>query len=179
MPKAVQIQRRNEGSGGGAPVDVAALVRQFAPLVRRVARRYEGRGAEREDLEQEGYVALIVIARRYGVKEMARRLKRRLPGYVRDAAAKLWRPASLVSLSVDGEDGGPSLSDLLPDARAEDEVTAFELMDALERFLPREDLILARALADGMTQAEIAALTGESRATVGRRIARVRRRLCA
>ena len=158
--------------------DVSALVREFAPLVRRVARRYEGRGAEREDLEQEGYVALIEIARRFGAREMARCLKRHLPGYVRDAAAKMWRSASFVSLS-DDEGGESPLADLLPDARAEQDVSAFELMDALERFLPQEDMALARALAGGMTQEEIAAITGETRSTVGRRIARVRKRLCA
>ena len=170
---------RKQGKNGeknGA--DVSVLVREFAPLVRRVARRYEGRGAEREDLEQEGYIALIEIARRYGTKEMALRLKRHLPGYVRDAASRMWRPARFVSLSDDEGEETP-LADLLSDARAEEDVSVFELMDALERYLPKEEMALARALGSGMTQDEIAAVTGESRSTVGRRIANLRRRLCA
>lgn len=178
MPRAVYSQKKNEGQGdGGKPADVGRLVREFAPLVRRIARRYEGRGADREDLEQEGYAAMIEIARRHGSREMGKRLKRHLPGYVRDAAAKMWRPASCVSISDDEQSEGVSLSELLPDPHAGEDVEEFELMDALERFLEQDEMALACALADGLTQQEIAEATGRSRATEGRRIARLRARL--
>ena len=160
-------------------MDIRRLAEEFTPLVRRIARRYEGRGADREDLEQEGYLALIVIARRFGVQEMARCLKNHLPGYVRDAAKKMWRPAGLIPLASDEDDGGMSFADLLPDARAEYDVEELELMESLERFLAPEDMELARALAEGLTQQEIASLTGESRSSVARRIARIRKRLSA
>ncbi len=169
---------QRERGNGEKSADVSALVREFAPLVRKIARRYEGRGAERDDLEQEGYVALIEIARRFGTREMARRLKRHLPGYVRDAARRMWRHAGAVSLA-EADEEEDSLAERLPDERAEQDVAAFELMDALERFLPSEEMALARALADDMTQEEIAGASGWSRATAGRRIANLRRRLCA
>lgn len=160
-------------------MDMDVLAREFAPLVRRVARRYEGRGAEREDLEQEGYVALIVIAQRFGRNEMALRLKRHLPGYVRDAAKKMWRPAHIVSLLCgdDDDEEGQPLAELLADGRSAEEVDELELMDALERFLPPRDMELARALAKGLTQHEIAEETGESRPAVARRVANMRKRL--
>jgi len=38
-----------------------ALLLSYGPLVRSVARRYSGRGAEYEDLIQEGYLALMSL----------------------------------------------------------------------------------------------------------------------
>lgn len=160
------------------PMDLHSLAMEFAPLVRRIARRYEGRGAEREDLEQEGYAALLGIARRFGREEMALQLKRHLPGYVRDAARKMWRPTHVVSLQFgDEDDEGLTLAELLPDERPAEAVGEFELMDALECFLSKEDMKIARALAQGLAQAEIAEQTGESRSAVARRITNMRKRL--
>ncbi|HOO88867.1 MAG TPA: sigma factor, partial [Synergistales bacterium] len=41
--------------------DIAAELLRFRPLVLATARRYSGRGAEFDDLVQEGYMALLEL----------------------------------------------------------------------------------------------------------------------
>ena len=72
---------------------VEAELEAYAPLVRSVAWRYAGRGAEFEDLVQEGCLALLVLIPRCPDRRwLARYLKTNLPGYVRDAAARMRKP---------------------------------------------------------------------------------------
>jgi RNA polymerase sigma factor (sigma-70 family) len=158
--------RNDRGSG-----EIAALVEQFAPLVRSLARRYEGRGAEREDLLQEGRLALLLIARRCTKKEMAWRLKCRLPGMVRDAASRMRRPEAL-SLDRDDEDDAAPLD--VPDERAALDFEELELSDALDRLLDGTDREIARASLDGLTQAEIARCAGVSQQAVAMRLRKIR-----
>ena len=66
------------------------LLVKFTPLVRATAFRYTGRGAEFEDLLQEGYLALIILIRRCTDRQwLAAYLLNRLPGYVRAAASRI------------------------------------------------------------------------------------------
>ena len=44
---------------------VREIVDSYTPLVRATARRYEGRGADYEDLVQEGYLALLILCLLY------------------------------------------------------------------------------------------------------------------
>ena len=156
---------------------IEGLVREFAPLVRRIARRYEGRGAERDDLEQEGYLALILLAGRDMRGNTARYLKNHLPGYVRDAAARLRTRSDTVTLSCDDDDTAPGLEDMIPDKRADEELEELEIKDMLERTLHPDDMPVAQALCSGMTQMEIASSLGVPRQRVRWRIERIRGRL--
>ena len=40
------------------------LIEKYAPMVMATARRYAGRGAEYEDLVQEGFLALLILIRK-------------------------------------------------------------------------------------------------------------------
>lgn len=165
---------RNGAMDTDAP-NLDELAEKFRPLVRSVARRYANNHADREDLEQEGYLALIKLARRGKRGDMALLLKNHLPAYVRDAARKLWRHEEKSEPLADGEGGEREW--LLPDARSEEDLRKLELDDELERLLPPDLLAVARALLDGMTQTETAELTGTSRAAVARRVGKLRRLL--
>ena len=44
--------------------DIVRITREYTPLVKAAAAKYQGRGAEYEDLVQEGYMALVVLRRR-------------------------------------------------------------------------------------------------------------------
>ena len=73
--------------------DLGGLLLSYTPLVRATAHRYMGRGAEFDDLVQEGYLALLLLIPRCGDREwLPLFLKSRLPGYVRAAAKKTRSP---------------------------------------------------------------------------------------
>ena len=74
------------------PVSVPDTVRAYKPLVKAVAKRYQGRGAEYDDLVQEGCLALLILVPKCPDPQwLACFLKNHLPGYIRDAAARLRR----------------------------------------------------------------------------------------
>ncbi|MDR3321417.1 MAG: sigma-70 family RNA polymerase sigma factor [Synergistaceae bacterium] len=151
---------------------VAALLREFAPLVRRVARQYSGRGAERDDLMQEGCLALTAIARRCTRKQIAHRLANRLPDIVRDAALKMrWRSGAR-SFDSDWEAGDWALD--VPDERAQRDFEELEVADLLERLLDEPDRAVARAAIDGMTQREIASAMGTTQQAIAKRLKKIR-----
>jgi len=151
---------------------VAALLREFAPLVRRVARKYSGRGAERDDLMQEGCLALTAIARRCTRKQIAHRLANRLPDIVRDAALKMrWRSGAR-SFDSDWEAGDWAPD--VPDERAQRDFEELEVADLLERLLDESDRAVARAAIDGMTQREIASAMGTTQQAIAKRLKKIR-----
>ena len=87
---------------------------RFAPLVRSVARRYAGRGAELDDLiSQASCDVLELILSCPEDKSMALHLSQNLPGKVRDAAAKLRRQADHGSIE-ELSDSGYEPEDLRP-----------------------------------------------------------------
>ena len=129
---------------------VEAELEAYAPLVRSVAWRYAGRGAEFEDLVQEGCLALLVLIPRCPDRRwLARYLKTNLPGYVRDAAARMRKPIT---------NGGETMTEELEATlgRDEERYEETELRETLERLLTREELDITQALVEGFTQAEIA-----------------------
>ena len=147
---------------------VEAELEAYAPLVRSVAWRYAGRGAEFEDLVQEGCLALLVLIPRCPDKRwLARYLKVNLPGFVRDAAARMRRHAA---------HGGGAMAEELEATlgKNEERYEETELRETLERLLTREELDITQALVEGFTQAEIARGLGVTQQAVAARVKKIR-----
>ena len=150
---------------------VEAELEAYAPLVRSVAWRYAGRGAEFEDLVQEGCLALLVLIPRCPDRRwLARYLKTNLPGYVRDAAARMRRHAAY---------GGGAMTEELEATlgKNEERYEETELRETLERLLTREELDITQALVEGFTQAEIARGLGVTQQAVAARVKKIRTKL--
>lgn len=157
--------------------ELGALMEEFTPLVRAIARRYEGRGAENEDLRQEGYLALVDIARSTNKRQLLKRLSRSLPGRVRDAAARMRAPAGVVSIHEETGEDGMELGDTITDVSVEREADAAELRAMIESRLDGGELELAEALRSGATYDEIAAREGVTRQAIAARVRRMREKL--
>lgn len=150
--------------------EVGGLVMSYAPLVKATAHRYVGRGAEFEDLVQEGYLALLLLIPRCCDREwLPFFLKARLPGCVRAAADKLRNKGELCELEFAEE--------TLKDTRSGDERGRGELFYMLERSLSKEELDMTQALLEGFTQKEIAATLGISQQAVGAKLRKIRDKL--
>ncbi|MDR1020423.1 MAG: sigma-70 family RNA polymerase sigma factor [Synergistaceae bacterium] len=168
--------RVGSGHDEDARDGIEALVTAFTPFVRSVARRYEGRGALREDLEQEGYLALLKIARRMSQRErFSRVLWNFLPGMVRDAAANMRWGDRDVPLASGGEYGDPDADDDPPaanvaDERAPRDYDEVEFRAAIDALREAPDRAIAGALADGLNLGEIAKLLHIDRKTLRKRI---------
>lgn len=153
-------------------VTLEGLVMNYTPLVKVTAYRYQGRGAEYEDLIQEGYLALLIlIPKCKDLKWLPYFLKSRLPGYVRTAAEKL--RGRRRSPEVELEDVEGVLSDSKSDRAHSEE----ELRDLLERTLTRSELDLTQALLEGFTQKELASLLNITQQAVSARLRAIRNKL--
>ncbi|MCQ4763979.1 sigma-70 family RNA polymerase sigma factor [Cloacibacillus evryensis] len=150
---------------------VREIVDSYTPLVRATARRYEGRGADYEDLVQEGYLALLILIPKCpDMKWLAHFLKNNLPGLVRDAAARMRR----------GRAQGDEvlLEEIEETAGAEEEgYREAELRAILFRVLTPEELDLTQALLEGFKQREIAENLGVSQQAVAARLRKIRDKL--
>ena len=149
--------------------DPENVVRRFEPLVRATARHYAGRGADFDDLVQEGVLALLLLLPRCRVPEaLPLFLKQGVARAVRDAARRLRRPESWIQEPEDEEEDPREM----PSDQTREDLDAWMLLDAIE---PEERLLVV-ALAAGATQTEVGTRHGISRTTVGFRLARLRRR---
>ena len=150
---------------------VREIVDSYTPLVRATARRYEGRGADYEDLVQEGYLALLILIPTCpDMKWLAHFLKNNLPGLVRDAAARMRR----------GRAQGDEvlLEEIEETAGAEEEgYREAELRAILFRVLTPEELDLTQALLEGFKQREIAENLGVSQQAVAARLRKIKDKL--
>ena len=150
---------------------VREIVDSYTPLVRATARRYEGRGADYEDLVQEGYLALLILIPKCpDMKWLAHFLKNNLPGLVRDAAARMRR----------GRAQGDEvlLEEIEETAGAEEEGSReAELRAILFRVLTPEELDLTQALLEGFKQREIAENLGVSQQAVAARLRKIKDKL--
>ena len=150
---------------------VREIVDSYTPLVRATARRYEGRGADYEDLVQEGYLALLILIPKCpDMKWLAHFLKNNLPGLVRDAAARMRR----------GRAQGDEvlLEEIEETAGAEEEgYREAELRAILFRVLTPEELDLTQALLEGFKQREIAENLGVSQQAVAARLRKIKENL--
>ena len=145
----------------------------FTPLVMAVARRYQGRGADYDDLVGDGYAALLKLGSQCPDDDpLPRFLVRRLPAIVRDAAAR-YRKRIMSECSIEAaEEEGIELRDPMD----------LESYISTELFfygvpIRREDFLLAQDLIAGMTQEEIAKDLGISQQTVSYRIKKLREQL--
>ena len=147
------------------------IAEKFTPLVLSVAKRYQGRGADFEDLVQEGYLALIILAGKCrDMKWLPLFLKKRLPAAVRDAASRMRR------FRADGEE--LLLEEIEETQGAEDEKYGeAELREMLFRALSQEELDMTQALMEGFTQKEIAETLGISQQAVAARLKKILHKL--
>ena len=147
--------------------DPGAEVLRFRPLVMATARRYAGRGAEFDDLVQEGFIALLeVIPRCKDRERLPLFLKNRLPARVRTAARREWRREWTPIEDIEGTAAEPSFS----------EERDFAEEDLCAR-LDDEDRELVILLADGLSQKEAAGRCGITQQAVSARLRAVRKRL--
>ena len=147
--------------------DMEAEVLRFRPLVAATARRYAGRGAEFDDLMQEGFIALLELIPKCGDrKRLPLFLKSRLPARVRTAARREWRREWTPLEDIEGTAAEPSFSHE-PDFAEED----------LCAHLDGKDRELIISLAQGMSQKEAAERLGITQQAVSARLRAVRKRL--
>lgn len=152
------------------PSEMEALLTKFSPLVKAAAGRYQGRGAEYEDLVQEGYIALMaLIPKCTDERWLPAFLKNRLPGYVRAAA---WRMRGRGASPLDEE-----FESFLPDERSGEERGEVELRELLARTLTADELDLVQALLEGFTQKELAALMAVSQQAISAKVRRIKDKL--
>ncbi len=150
--------------------ELGGLVMSYKPLVKATAYRYMGRGAEFDDLVQEGYLALLLLIPRCEDRQwLAAFLKERLPGYVRTAAARLRYGDEVCELE--------EIEEIVRDVKSGYERSRGELRYMLEQTLSAEELDLTQALLEGFTQKEIAALHGITQQAVGARLRKIREKL--
>lgn len=153
--------------------ELGAMVLKYTPLVKAAAHRYEGRGADFEDLVQEGFMALLIlIPRCREIKWLPLFLRNRLPGYVRAAAAKMRGQAGNGD-TCDLE----CIEEVISDTQSSDSLKSCELRDLLERTLSQEELDITQALLEGFTQKDIAEITGVSQQAVSQKLRKIRRKL--
>lgn len=163
-----------------SPEEIELLLKEFTPLVKATAWRYrkdKKYGVEKEDLIQEGYLALMrLIPQCEDRKYLASFLKDRLPGYVRDAAERLKQ-----KWGEDGDDVVGGLDDeveyYVPDEACDRERDELELDDICARALPERDLKIARLLLEGYTLREIAEELGVSHQSLNSKVARIKKKL--
>lgn len=148
---------------------LAADLLRFRPLAMATAKRYAGRGAEFDDLVQEGYLALLELIPRCPRRDLLPLfLKSRLPGRVRAAARRFWRCAERQGFEpIDDLEGTP----------LEPSVPPAEIDDGVARLLSPEELRMAGMLAEGWSQRDTAKRLGVTQQTVSFRLRRLRERL--
>jgi len=145
--------------------ELQKITEEYTPLVRTLAKRYEGRGAEFDDLVQEGYLALLKLAPRCRKKEyLALFLQRRLPAKIRNAAQRLRRKYTIEADLTEEEDFDPE------DAGQKISTAVTQLMAGLEK----NEYQLLKLVAMGYLQKEIAEKLGITQQAVSSRIKKLR-----
>jgi RNA polymerase sigma-70 factor (ECF subfamily) len=152
---------------------------RHAELVARLARAYRPRSWSVDDLVQEVFLTMFARSERYGERAgvpFEHWLSRLAVNVCRDKLRGEAREPLRVELSVAGERALEWLANGGGDAF--DANAAREAVDALLASLPADDrLVLTLLDLDGRSTAEIAQLTGWSRALVKVRAFRARQRL--
>jgi RNA polymerase sigma factor (sigma-70 family) len=147
------------------------VLRAYRPLVRSTARQYRGNGAEFDDLCQEGSLAIMKLLDKCTSEDhLALFLRLAVKRAIRDAARRLrWkeRPADLEPYE---EMAVPEDLSAIFDEPAEIHLLLMKLSDTRDR-------TLVLRLAEGATQAEVAAELGLTQQAVSARLAHIRRTL--
>jgi len=150
----------------------AQIASDFKPLVKAMARQYKGRGAEFEDLCQEGDLAVIrLLPRCREKKHVALFLQLAVRRAVRDAARRLRWKEPPTDLEEYEDLAAPDDLAAIFDEPLEIELLMGKIPDELDR------KIVLR-LAESATQREIALELGLSQQAVSARLANIRRTLC-
>jgi len=149
---------------------IARLYQEWGPLVYRRCLRILHDEAEAEDALQEVFTRFLRAAHRYEERgKMLNFLYRMATNHCLNLLrARKAAPA----LVADGRDELPNHRDPADRAAIRD-----SLRTMFGSFDERSRLIIFLHAADGMTQEEIATVTGISRKTIGRKLARFRARL--
>jgi RNA polymerase sigma-B factor len=161
-----------------------ALIQQYLPLVRRLARRHAGRGEQLEDLVQVGSIGLINAIDRFQLERGVDLASFAIPTidgeikrHLRDRAWPIRIPRRLQDLDptlkvrvtelVDGQNGELEQGSALEPGYAlgEDRATLAEGFRVLDE---RERRLLRLAFFDGLSQAQIARRVGISQIHVSR-----------
>jgi RNA polymerase sigma-B factor len=161
-----------------------ALIRQYLPLVRRLARRHAGRGELYEDLVQVGSIGLIKAIDRFQLERGVDLASFAIPTidgeikrHLRDRAWPIRIPRRLqevdpslkvrVTELVDGENGSLEQSSAVEPGYelGEDRVTLAQCVHVLD---DRERQLLQLAYFDGLSQSQIGRRIGISQIHVSR-----------
>lgn len=156
------------------------LIEAHLPLVRRVARRYAGRGEQPDDLAQVGALALVRAVDRCDPerRELGAYLAACIDGevrhYLRDRVAPLRVPRSAERPTVTPLEeaiapDGPALDDALLDRAA--------LATAARRLDERERVIVLLLFFGDWTQAQVAGQLGVSQPQISRLLESAMRKL--
>jgi RNA polymerase sigma factor (sigma-70 family) len=149
------------------------LIEKYAPMVKATARRYAGRGAEYEDLVQEGFLALLILIRKCADKKwLTAYIAKRLPGYVRTAAQR-YRGLRSKACFVDFE----FIPEVVFDPFEEDRRKIIEIIHTIKKILLPEEYIIARDVLDGWTQNDLASKYDISQQAVSARMKKIRAKL--
>ena len=149
------------------------LIAKYEPLVKATAKRYVGRGAEYEDLVQEGYLALLILNEKCTDKNwLTAFIASRLPGYVRTAAQRL-RGLRRKTNFADFD----TAADHVIDPSEIERRLLFEILEILRRKLRPGEFILARDAMDGWTQNDLASKYDISQQAVSARMKKIRAKL--
>ena len=149
------------------------LIAKYEPLVKATAKRYAGRGAEYEDLVQEGYLALLILNEKCTDKEwLTAFIANRLPGYVRAAAERL-RGLRRKTNFADFD----TVADRLIDPSEVERRLLIEILEILKKRLRPGEFILARDAMDGWTQSDLAGKNNITQQAVCARLKKIRAKL--
>ena len=149
------------------------LIAKYEPLVKATARRYAGRGAEFEDLVQEGYLALLILNEKCTDKQwLTAFIASRLPGYVRTAAQRL-RGLRNKAIFIDPE----FLPEIILDPSEEERRMLLEIIYIIKRKLLPGEFIMVREVMDGCTQNDLAEKHNITQQAVCARLKKIRAKL--
>ena len=149
------------------------LIAKYEPLVKATAKRYAGRGAEYEDLVQEGYLALLILNEKCTDKNwLTAFIASRLPGYVRTAAQRL-RGLRRKTNFADFD----TVADLLIDPSEVERRLLIEILEILKRKLRPGEFIMVCDAMDGWTQSDLAGKNNITQQAVCARLKKIRAKL--
>ena len=149
----------------------------LARAIKIYARRYEGHGAEFDDLMQEGWLAALNLMGRCSREKLDKAIYCNLRGMVRDAAERLRRFSdNTLQMSEWAErgDGSAWIEKFAADGESADKAVNIELMCDLERNLDAKGMNIVMMLLEGYTHEEIGLDLDISQQAVSKRIAKIR-----
>lgn len=149
------------------------LIEKYTPMVKATARRYAGRGAEYEDLMQEGFLALLILIRKCNDKKwLTAYIAKRLPGYVRTAAQKqrgLRSKACFVDFEI--------IPEIVFDPLEEDRRKIVEVIHIIKKILSPDEYFIVRDVLEGWSQSDLAEKYDISQQAVSARMKKIRAKL--